>query len=222
MARHWYVVPLLLGLGAAMTGCGDEVGRLPPSTLSAETSPVTQLQLVGALPKPGDFGADWTLETDSLGQDDYFLGLAEGLYSEHCAWADAEKAGLETVASAYAASSSYQQKAGEGAGAEIAVDSPAKAEERFAYLRRVAEKCSTITYRAGGKDITRKIEVLADPELNADEAMRVRFEDHGGQAGYRGEWWCARAEGLVLCLDGNVPEQTLASAFERARQTLDN
>lgn len=223
MTRRWYVVPLLLGLGASMTGCGDEeVDRLPSSTLSAETPPTTQLQLVGALPKPRDFGVDWTLKDDSLGQDDYFLGYAEGLYPEHCAWADAEKAGLETVASAYAASASYESENGDAASARIAVDSPAKAEERFAYLRRAAEKCTTITYRQEGNDITRKVEVLADPEVNADEAMRMRYEDHGGLAGYGGEQWCARTEGLVLCIEGVVPEQTLAAAFERARQTLDN
>lgn len=86
-----------------------------------------------ALPKPAHFGVGWALETDSLGGDDYFLGLATGWFPEQCAWADTEKAGLEAVESAYAASAEYDSDDVDisPVTAEIVVDSPAKAERRL-------------------------------------------------------------------------------------------
>ncbi|MER6958073.1 hypothetical protein [Streptomyces sp. NPDC000618] len=225
MTRRWYALLLLSALGASMAGCGDEeVSRLPPSALSTKTPPTSELDLVEALPKPAHFGAGWTLETDSLGGDDYFLGLATGWFPEQCAWADTEKAGLEAVESAYAASAEYDSDEVDisPVTAEIAVDSPAKAERRFAYLRRIFEKCTSLTYRWDGKDVTRKLQVLPDPKLNADDTLRVRFEDQGRTPDFTGEQWCARVEGVVLCLAGeHVPEQTLSAAFAWARQTLD-
>jgi hypothetical protein len=221
MARAWRTVVLVAALGVTLAGCGERVEPLPRSTLSPETPPVTELQLLDALPKPADFGPGWTFDVESVGDEDFYENYLQGVYPSHCDWADPDQAEIDTARSAQTVSASLLSPDSHSVRVIVAVDSPAKAADRFAFLRRAHDRCSSIEYKQEGHEITRELEVLPDPEATADESMAASFRDEGGLLDYHGKSAYARAGGVVICIDGeDFPDTALAATLARARDVL--
>jgi hypothetical protein len=213
---------LVLVTGLLLVACGGEgmVIPLPRSTLPTEVPSVTYGRLIDALPKPVDLGPGWEFDVDSLDYDDMIASIQRG-YPKYCEWADPAKAGISAGDATHVISGDFTSPGRRTISVSVMVNSPARTAERFAYLRRVAQKCTEITFTRAGDEYVRTLTVLPDPKIDADESLAFTFAEKGGEHPQRGKWACSRTGGLAICIAGvDNLDGALTASMTRARTAL--
>jgi len=195
---------LALAVAAGSAGCGDEpVEPLPRSTLSAAVPKISELSLLNALPKPADFGPEWTFDTDSTGHDDYFFTFANGVYARNCKHADPSRINLPSNASEHVITGRFRASAlDKVVSVTITVDAPAEQADRIAFVRRAFDKCQELTVRDGGDDAAYHSTVTTLEVTRAGQAFHIRVKYEKGEEKAELNLTYARAGALVAVIEG--------------------
>ncbi|MEO3859849.1 hypothetical protein [Acrocarpospora sp. B8E8] len=216
---------LVAGAVAVITACGptEGGGPLAASTLSRAVPSISAPKLADALPEPADFGDGWSIDTDTLGSDDYIYQLdlpQAGDCKDAGTWLSTTK-----PPSPHTISVNMNGPGGDYLWIRLAVDSPAAQADRLALIRAVHTRCSGWESKAGVSNAIVTYEKLDIPQIQAEEAWAVRVTSKEKDQDITSSevWALARSGGLVVSLasqHGHDIRTLLPKAMAEARQEL--